>query len=611
MALTKKQLDEIIAIIDRHMLTIMADVVGDRAMTPDEIQKMKDFGLLKENVRHMTIDPVQYGRVVALLPEDIRKKLSKADIEKMIKKLKPTTDTERAAMEYASNNVGEHIRGLRDSMVKDVRVAVAGQALQEVRQSVVAAIEDRQTPSELKTILFDKFDDRNRDWQRVASTEMNDAIQFGIAAEIKRTSDEGADQLVYKRPNPDACFLPGTMVMSRRGNVPIEDLIVGDYVLTHRLRWRMVQSAYSRSYCGTIVCVDGVHSTRNHLFLSNMNWARTDSLKRGDKIIRLTAFDPKNNPSVFSKEFFLEHIPGSCLPRLMPLSSIKLYCDLFLRDSDVDVVSTNRKLKDWFKLIQEFGDTSRFFCRILKGALFGNGDLISGFWKVCKSNCDIGVSGHRSFLRFTQRLIVEKFCFRMRPVNPIAKQDLPYVARRQSKVSANVCDGSGSKGIDDLFIAECDKTHIVSKVVIDHIQQITTYSYTGQVFNLEIEDDHSYFAGGIAVHNCVNCNRLYLDSGIPRIFKLSEMAVSNVGRKAADWLPTIGAVHPWCHCQLHVLPEGFGFKKKNVVAQKFEDGGKIFNIGQEISDSEIANLSAENKTKIRQEPILEFIGWES
>jgi len=314
MALTKKQLDEIMAIIDRHMLTFMADVVGDRAMTPDEIQKMKDFGLLKENVKHMIIDPVQYGRVVALLPEDIRKKLSKADIEKMIRKLKPTTDTERAAMEYATNNVGEHIRGLKDSMVKDVRTVVAGQALQEVRQSVVAAIEDRQTPSELKTILFDKFDDRNRDWRRVASTEMNDAIQFGIAAEIKRTSDEGADQLVYKRPNPDACS---------------------------------------------------------------------------------------------------------------------------------------------------------------------------------------------------------------------------------------------------------------------------------------------------------NCNRLYLDSGIPRIFKLSEMAVSNVGRKAADWLPTVGSVHPWCACQLHVLPEGFGFKKKNVVAQRFEDGGKIFNIGQEISDSEIANLSAENKTKIRQEPILEFIGWES
>jgi hypothetical protein len=610
MALTKKQLETIIEIIDRRMLTFMSNTLGPKVLTEAELRKLKDAGLLRETVRHMAVDPVQYGRVIALLPEEIRSKLTKDDIDALVRKLKPMTGVEKRAIEYAADNVGTHIRGLRDAMVKDVTTVVSGQALQAVRQSVVHAIEERKTPSELQTMLFDKFDDRYRDWRRVASTELNDAIQFGVAAEIKSTSDEGENQLVFKRPNPDACFLPGTMVMSRRGNVPIEDLIVGDYVLTHRLRWRMVQSAYSRSYCGTIVCVDGVHSTRNHLFLSNMNWARTDSLKRGDKIIRLTAFDPKNNPSVFSKEFFLEHIPGSCLPRLMPLSSIKLYCDLFLRDSDVDVVSTNRKLKDWFKLIQEFGDTSRFFCRILKGALFGNGDLISGFWKVCKSNCDIGVSGHRSFLRFTQRLIVEKFCFRMRPVNPIAKQDLPYVARRQSKVSANVCDGSGSKGIDDLFIAECDKTHIVSKVVIDHIQQITTYPYTGQVFNLEIEDDHSYFAGGIAVHNCPNCNRLYLESGIPRIFKISELAISNVGRKAANWLPTIGSVHTWCACQLHVLPEGFGFKKKFVVSQTFKEGDRIYNPGQEITESERAALSAENRTKIRQEAILEFEGEE-
>lgn len=311
MALTKKQLETIIEIIDRRMLTFMSNTLGPKVLTEAELRKLKDAGLLRETVRHMAVDPVQYGRVIALLPEEIRSKLTKDDIDALVRKLKPMTGVEKRAIEYAADNVGTHIRGLRDAMVKDVTTVVSGQALQAVRQSVVHAIEERKTPSELQTMLFDKFDDRYRDWRRVASTELNDAIQFGIAAEIKNNSDEGAEQFVYKRPNPDAC--------------------------------------------------------------------------------------PK-------------------------------------------------------------------------------------------------------------------------------------------------------------------------------------------------------------------CNSLYLESGIPKIFRLRDLAISNVGKKAVNWLPTIGAVHPWCACQLHVLPEGFGFKKKNVVAQKFEDGGKIFSIGQEISDSERAALSAENRTKIRQEAILEFEG---
>ncbi len=48
---------------------------------------------------------------------------------------------------------------------------------------------------------------------------------------------------------------------------------------------------------------------------------------------------------------------------------------------------------------------------------------------------------------------------------------------------------------------------------------------------------------------CQHCNRLHLGpDGQPRVFKLSELEAngSNFGRKVADWLPTVGAVHPHC-----------------------------------------------------------------
>lgn len=47
---------------------------------------------------------------------------------------------------------------------------------------------------------------------------------------------------------------------------------------------------------------------------------------------------------------------------------------------------------------------------------------------------------------------------------------------------------------------------------------------------------------------CKHCIRLYTDGGKPKIFWLSELEKNgtNVGRKAADWLPVVGPVHPWC-----------------------------------------------------------------
>lgn len=51
------------------------------------------------------------------------------------------------------------------------------------------------------------------------------------------------------------CFVPGTLVTTRRGPVPIEDVVAGDEVLTHRGRYRKVRSPLSRHYAGRLVTV--------------------------------------------------------------------------------------------------------------------------------------------------------------------------------------------------------------------------------------------------------------------------------------------------------------------------------------------------------------------
>lgn len=74
-------------------------------------------------------------------------------------------------------------------------------------------------------------------------------------------------------------------------------------------------------------------------------------------------------------------------------------------------------------------------------------------------------------------------------------------------------------------------------------------------------------------HNaCAKCKQLYLErDGItPRLFKLSELAAfgNNYGKKQADWVPTLGTLHPNCMCPLSVMPDGGEFDSQGNLVYK-------------------------------------------
>lgn len=81
---------------------------------------------------------------------------------------------------------------------------------------------------------------------------------------------------------------------------------------------------------------------------------------------------------------------------------------------------------------------------------------------------------------------------------------------------------------------------------------------TGRAQNIlkeEGEDAEVYF--DVLEGACKHCRELYLtdpedEHSQPKIFKLKEIIEngSNIGRKSAEWLPTIGPIHPYCRCTL-------------------------------------------------------------
>lgn len=204
--LTKAQLKRIEEIIRKRFLVFTYENLGERALTREELDELKRMGVLRSNVRDFVGDGYTIGRIAELVDRGVAESLRFEQVLRMAKKLKPKTEVEQKMIDWARTNAAQHIQGLRDDMIKDIGTASSRSAMSAIRavqDEVASAIENRKTVGELKTALFDAIDDKYRDWQRVASTEMQGAIQWGIYGEIREK--HGADQLVFKRPNPNAC----------------------------------------------------------------------------------------------------------------------------------------------------------------------------------------------------------------------------------------------------------------------------------------------------------------------------------------------------------------------------------------------------------------------
>ena len=71
---------------------------------------------------------------------------------------------------------------------------------------------------------------------------------------------------------------------------------------------------------------------------------------------------------------------------------------------------------------------------------------------------------------------------------------------------------------------------------------------------------------------CRFCIKFYCTNGLgskPKLFTLDELRGngSNIGRKQADWKPTLPATHPFCRCNIHAVQKG---KIWNEDKKRFE-----------------------------------------
>jgi len=264
MPLTKDQLRRIQDAIQARMLSFSFETLGPAALTMAEVEKLKRMGLIRPSVKNLVTDSYILGKLVKKLEKDRVRDITYDSVLNAARNLPAQTRVEKQAIQYAQEHAGQYIQRLTDEMIRDTASLTARgrmTALRATQEGVAEAVAERETISQLKTRLFHTFEDRNRDWQRVAHTEMNTTIQNAIYNDIREASEKGGAQLVYKRPNPDACEHCRRVYLEDDGITPrvfkLRDLADNNVGIKAR-NWRAtIGSVHPWCNCQLLVLPDG------------------------------------------------------------------------------------------------------------------------------------------------------------------------------------------------------------------------------------------------------------------------------------------------------------------------------------------------------------------
>lgn len=215
MVTSKKIMDIIKQIIDKRYASLTVSVLGHASLTTEERKKLRMQGI-PISVNPSLLELAYYHNL--LIPHGVQGPNSVEDMH--IHQSSPRIKPSREEFEYAKQHINESAKISLDKMKQDTTSRILN-LIQENNQNYkfgslkganqtkeVQKLIKESTVSKLKQKLRDASGDANRDWQRVAITEIASAISLGSADRIA-TENEGKDfseVYVYKIPVNDSAL---------------------------------------------------------------------------------------------------------------------------------------------------------------------------------------------------------------------------------------------------------------------------------------------------------------------------------------------------------------------------------------------------------------------
>lgn len=350
------------------------------------------------------------------------------------------------------------------------------------------------------------------------------------------------------------CFPPETPVLTSAGERPIADVRPGDLVLTHQGRFKRVLNAGSRAYAGPLMrlratCALPLRATPNHKFLareqrrewrpadvggwarviSEPAWVEAQALRPG-MLVRVPApveaglaapFGIRTDTDFWwTVGFWLAEGWTASGPRKReglpaPDYTVTFSCNEREREAVASrigrvfhVVQTEERTafrikvsnQSLWEMLQEFGRGAagkripgwvyalprEAQAAMLEGYLAGDGwrRADGAAWQAITVSRDLA-RGVQMLAFMVERRMPSLYLNNVRRYATIEGRTVScreaYMARQHFKNRSTIVDEKGAWAL---------------------LREVSAEQHTGTVHNLEVEDDHSYTAGGLAAANC-------------------------------------------------------------------------------------------------------------
>lgn len=357
--------------------------------------------------------------------------------------------------------------------------------------------------------------------------------------------------------SPD-CFVAGTLILTSTGLRPIEQVNVGDLVQTHQNRWRKVTRVYSQTAPTVEVRGHGHYglvTTRNHPFYSKRITKRYPNRKKqnGKRVgVQRSLVENPYWPTAETMKGKLWASPKTFPPSEIPCPSGAEFSDAFFyfigrwlgdgsfNKGDVVISCGHHESSDFelqltaFPVRDSHGEIIAYRTRDVGATtqfIWGNAQLVE--W--IRDNFGEGCEGKHlppwclCMQESWRRKLLEGYLdadgsFGARTRASSVSKPLAIGMRLVSvslgkPASLHLCEGRVGQiegrsfvGQDQYQIAWRDKPKREtvfwdSRHFFSPVQDVIDTGREDVVFNLEVEEDESYVADGIVVHNCTDHSR--------------------------------------------------------------------------------------------------------